>query len=487
MTDEREIELYLQEKASRKALRAKTLDIEALSFPKQAAFILDPSKRKAAICSRRAGKTYATILMLIKAALEQPGSQSVFISYTRSTAKNTIWKPLQEFLRKLGIVPTVNKTDLALTLPNGSTIRLQGASKEEDAEKLRGNPYAIVVLDECGSAEYAHNLDYIVKDLLGISVDETRGTLVMIGTPDIYIDTLFYRVTGLSPGDQDYEPGWSVHRWTWEDNDSLRPNSKERVSHNIRLSLQERLKADPELPLTDGYKREYRGDWILASDQLVYRFNPAKNLTPELPPGPYETIISVDPASNDGTAFVVASFQKGGALYIRESYKLKQLDITQVAEHVKDLAERYKPITRYVIDGAAKQAVSEMRSRHKIPWIPTTKSPNYKHNAISQMNGDFRLSKIKILAHKNQELLKEYARLTWDPKDPTKERQSLPNDLCDAALYAYLQSKHWLNAPPPPPSQSEHDLPRSRQNPFAYQEENTIIDYLDILTDWNKP
>ena len=119
--------------------------------PPQVAFLNDPAKRKAALCTRRAGKTTALIRALLQSATALPGSISVFICETREVARRIIWSDLQKLDAEYRLGMRFNGSTLEVTTPHGSQIWLTGAKDEGEISKLRGQKYARVILDESGS------------------------------------------------------------------------------------------------------------------------------------------------------------------------------------------------------------------------------------------------------------------------------------------------------------------------------------------------
>jgi len=163
-----------------------------------------------------------------------------------------------------------------------------------------------------------------------------------------------------------------------------------------------------------------------------------------------------------------------------ESSRHPGITITAAAIETKRLAAKYGRFVAYTIDGASKQAVEEMKQIHAIPWRATKKGRDYKYDAIQRMNDGFREGTIKVLPHQNQALISEWKSLIWDPKRPQKEHASKPNDLCDAALYAFLESKHWITphqtlTQPDDPSEA----PRRYYPIVETDDDSTVFDYLD--------
>lgn len=468
-TDPR-IKHLLQDEAKKRAQYTTKLSDSLLShsFEGQKTFIVDPAKRKAALCTRRSGKTWGTAIMLLDTALQFPASTCVFLSYTRVKAKDTMSRPLEHFMRLANVNFTFNTTEGKYTLENQSRIILRGADKPDEIEKLRGEGYPLAVIDECGHGNYADKLDYIVDEILEPCVAEYDGSIVLIGTPSPFIETLFYNVTGPTPT----ETGWSVHNWNWQHNTSSKKKGI-RVCDEIKKTIDARLARDKTYIHSDGYRREWCAEWVMDPEKLCYRFsrdyliqrlpcklckntseNPCKDHPHTVAWDEYFYILGSDMGYEDDTSFVVLAYHPNDpTLYIVESFKDTKLDFFQVCSHVtNNLHSRYK-FVQYVIDGSGKQGVETMKNRFQIPWKSTNKAPNYKHDAIRQMASDFASSAIKIVEPANLKLIEEYKKLVWDPKHPAKEKSSCKNHATDAALYAFLESRHWMSKVPDPQEQ----------------------------------
>src|SRR5574343_1924212 len=74
-----------------------------MTFPQQRALIEDPSRLKAACCTRRAGKTFGIGLYIWDVALKNPGCTILYLSLTRQSAKEIVMRDVLERLdRELG-------------------------------------------------------------------------------------------------------------------------------------------------------------------------------------------------------------------------------------------------------------------------------------------------------------------------------------------------------------------------------------------------
>ena len=193
-----------------------------------------------------------------------------------------------------------------------------------------------------------------------------------------------------------------------------------------------------ETPL---FKQWYLNLWVIDTEKLVYKFNPDRNLFDKRPErrGEWSYVLGVDLGYEDDSAFVLQAFHEHDfILYTVSTYNKKGMDITDVANKIKEYQARYE-VGKVIIDGSNKQAVEEMRRRHGVPLEAAEKQE--KAEFIELLNAELIQGKIKINS-KCQNLIQELMGLVWkttgDEIDiPRKEHPSLPNHLCDAFLYSW--------------------------------------------------
>ena len=102
-------------------------DVLKDTFPLQERFILDPSPRKILFCTRRASKSYTAGLALVHTAINNPQTNSVYISLHRDQAKRIIWNDiLKAIINKYSIPAKFNETELTITFDNASIIYVLG-------------------------------------------------------------------------------------------------------------------------------------------------------------------------------------------------------------------------------------------------------------------------------------------------------------------------------------------------------------------------
>lgn len=408
-------------------------------FPEQQAFIKDESRLKSILASRRAGKSYVSGIYLILTAMLYPGTKSVYLGLVRESVKNTmIDHVLDILLAKFDIKFKFNGTSLVYTFPNKSTIKLIGAdSSVGEMAKLRGGKYKLVIIDEC--ADWTQDLRDLVYKVLKPAMVDDDGTIALIGTPGDIISTenppLFYAVTNEIEKDDD----WVLYKWNTLSNPYILENWKEEIKRHSAK--------DPDWLNSPHYKQEWLGEWVLDQNRTVYKYSSAKNTISKLPEAKeYSYVLGMDLGYNDSTAFTLSAYSEfDHNLYIVKTYDSPNMLIPDIGAKIEEWKKQY-PIHKFVIDGANKQFIEQMRSTLQIPFVSAQKTEKAKY--IKMLNSDLRTARIKLLPG-NDELINEWRSLVWDPKQahPT-ELARCKNHLSDSTLYAWRFARHYLAETP---------------------------------------
>lgn len=118
-------------------------------FPKQDAFVNDPSQFVAALCTRRAGKTSGFARRFKLTMDKYPGAMCPYIALTRESAKNIMWPILEEMNDRFDWKAKFTEYDLTMTLENGAKLQLFGADMKNFTRRLRGIKTPGAAVDEC--------------------------------------------------------------------------------------------------------------------------------------------------------------------------------------------------------------------------------------------------------------------------------------------------------------------------------------------------
>ena len=192
-------------KLQRNAFEEMRQQLLAEQYDRQQAFAMDPSRRKAVLGTRRAGKTSMWVRQCTAVALETPRCLVRIWAETRLRAKQYLWQEFKWLIarQKIELSGPPNETELSIRFANGSEIRLVGADKEGEVQKKRGEKTQMEVVIE--AQRFGGLLRTIVDDVVGPSLFDTKGTLCLEGTPGTICSGLWYDIT------TGKAPGWSNH------------------------------------------------------------------------------------------------------------------------------------------------------------------------------------------------------------------------------------------------------------------------------------
>ena len=431
------------EELLREKLTESSINVLDSNFMLQTNFINDDAKLKALFCTRRSAKSYTAGLYLVQTCLDFPGVNCLFIGLTRESARGILWKDILKIIDdKHNLDIEFNESRLTATFPNGSVIWLAGCDTDEDEmNKLLGKKYKLITLDE--ASMFTIDLNRLIYGVLKPAVADQRGTICLLGTSSNITRSLFKDIT------EDKEPGWKLFKWTAYDNPYVAKQWAEEIAD-----------IDRDRPLfkkTTLYRQWYLNEWCVDDTKLVYRFQSPTNVYKSLPhfqQGDWSFVLGVDLGYNDDTAISVVAFHEfDKCLYIIETFKQPNMDITDVANKIKFFQKQY-PAYKVVIDGSNKMAVEEMRKRHDLGLVAADKTG--KSDFIEIMNAEFIQANIKLNEATTKELQEEYNTLVWitegdKVKLPRKEHPACANHIADATLYAWRYTYPFLAKPVPKP------------------------------------
>lgn len=423
LSEEEQLAAVIRKRLARPRLYARL-------FEKQRTYRDDRSRRKAALCTRRAGKTEGVGSTLIDDAYDFPGTNQLYLALSHKSAKQILWPVIKKLASAYADI-TANETDLCLKFANGSIIYLSGADDSTDIEKKRGMKFRRIVVDE--AASFGKRLEYIIEEVLEPTLFDLRGDLELIGTPSASCIGFFHDVT------TGRIPGWSVHKWSVLDNPYV-PHAAEELAE-----MKARKQWTDDNPV---YLREWCGRWVRDEDSLVYKFARERNSYSELPRDvrQWRNVLAIDLGYDDPVAFGVATFANGHPnTYLRGGWHRSGMIVSEIAAKAREYIEEYQPI-KILMDtgGLGKMIAEEIKVRYNLPIEPAEKSE--KPAMIELLNDDFRTGRALVQA--GDPACDEYEILQWDPKRIGKEDEQYANDLTDAKLYAYREARHWTYQAP---------------------------------------
>jgi hypothetical protein len=377
------------------------------------------------------------------------------------------------FNHKFNLGLALNKTDFTLTFSNGSIIYFFGADRADEAEKLRGAVLNGVVVDEAQMYPLG-DFAYLLKAVVARTLAVKKGRLIIVGTPGEVLAGEFYLATCTPPVPlgkdsipsnykADTEEGeglWRHHQWT--------PQANLAAPHLWADALEEkRLRGwDDNNPT---WRREYLGEWVASLNQLVYKFSYSRNVYDDLPLLPHDAVpwryvLGVDLGGTDGTAMVVWAYSPDCPnlyeVYAEKICASPEQPITArfLSAWRQRLLEVYERFEMEVCDpGGLSRTLflPTLADEYGVVWEPA--ETREKEDHIKLFNDD--LEEQRILIRRNSPLLgdekSEILGNRWEkdragnipPVGSRKEDRNTPNDICDAALYAFRWCYHRFHRP----------------------------------------
>lgn len=106
----------------------------------------------------RSGKSFIIIYAITHRALKEAGSRHLIVRFAFNHAKQSLWHDTIPKVLKLcfpGVNPVQNKSDWFLEFSNGSQIWLGGLDDKDRTEKVLGNEYSSIFINEASQISYA--------------------------------------------------------------------------------------------------------------------------------------------------------------------------------------------------------------------------------------------------------------------------------------------------------------------------------------------
>jgi hypothetical protein len=422
-------------------------------YDKQREILLDRNIPRKAICtSRRWGKTEAAAGKFVMTAIE--GNVPMYYIHLNVTnAVNQMWNKVVKYSEKIGLtIAKEDRTGHEIQWANGSVLRFRGNNTSAEADKLRGDPARLAIIDEAGAQRW---LRYLVDDVLSPMFADygTAGEMIIQGTPPKVPKTFFEMIWN--------SEAFKRYSGTIFDNPYI-PDAKEYLEN-----LCEKRKISMDDPFI---QREYFGvmgaydtEAMIYKTRAYYKDLPDHDIT-DIAIGidyghkDFNAIIGLayNRKTNQGYIFHEDKFNKTGAQFICEAAE-------KAYKAAKELAKsRNMDISRIVLvaDTNEESITFDMATKYHLPAQNA-----YKYNkeyAMEQLAIALRTGEIKI--HKGGVLDLELGGLIWFRDDEGHIIHEIDDvfgehpDAADALLYAFREYRHNCE-------DSSKDIPENDSSP----------------------
>lgn len=460
-------------------------------FPEQLAALESDADFQVRLGGRRGGKSLCNETDLVATACEHPGLEmSLYITLTKHHSRRNLERQIEHDIKTLNIPMRRSEVDgqLYYTHQNGHAIWLTGCKDRAEADKLRGDKYRKVIVDESGSERFAAQdkdqtemgeqrdlLQYLVTEVLSPALSDLNGKLALSGSPGVLPRGYLWQV---STGDG-LLAQWPTYHWTVLDNPhhpynpdhpkndgrgGWRRFREEAIRAGCEVYTDQDLAAGakgvfPGLPwlkrASAAFMREWLAKWVRDSEALCYNYVVGRNgfTDDDLPKdGQWLYVLGVDVGFKDQCTFVVtASRRNFPHVWILEAHGKSEMTPDSLAAEILRISSRYK-LNRIVIDpgGGGKFEGEGIKKKYGLPIEMAKKQA--KGAAIRELNGGLRAGTVRVHTSKASQLIAELMTITWN-SDRTNHDDACIDDTADAAVYAYREHptyERWDENPPAP-------------------------------------
>lgn len=371
---------------------------------------------------RRAGKSRANGVKLLRPARANPGGLSFFAAKDAKTAKRIIWATLKELNFEYDLGCRFHRSELIVEAPNGYCIWLLGLNDDGEADKLRGSTHGLVegIIDEASTIR-EDVLRYAAIECALPALGENAGRLSISGTPGALMQGFFY------------EQCQSRTNFHWD----ARQNPFLKVPGERYLA--NALKNNPTWTWeTPTFQREYLGIWCEDRDALVYPYEAGRNLIYE--GGEFhegQTVLGVDVGFEDGMGYCVTRSQPpyNPEIHVLRCYERLGQKLPAIAAEIETLRRRYSVNHIFVDEGNNGLLVSKSLCEMGIPCMPTPKG--LKRPRIEEVRGALAAGTLKVLRGQCDTLVGEMGIIPWNEKR-TDVDPRYSNECTDSLIYSVL-------------------------------------------------
>lgn len=375
------------------------------------------------IAGRRSGKTYLFMIWLLGG---RAGEVSLFCARTLKSAKAILLPIAAELNARFSLGLIIRQAEGVIIEPSGHQIRLHGMKDKTAADLLLGQKFRRVVLDEGGAFD-SELLEYCITKVLQPTLFDSRGDMMIGGTPGPVPKGTFYDIVGDPRGTG--KPGrWPSHSWDLRDNPHLAGTAEENIA--------DILSANGWTEDNPTFRREVLAQWVDDAGSIIYHYRgerwaevPAKG----------RTVLVVDFAGSDkpnadDCAFIVGrqDYATRPHVHLLEGIKKHGINLSEIAALIRSLKHKWS-VSKVITDEGALGAgyAKTLREVYNIDCEKADKRD--KRARIERVVAALDTRTLHVCAEASS-VVDEWLSLQWDATRRT-HHESCADDLSDAVLY----------------------------------------------------
>lgn len=366
-----------------------------------------------ACTGRQFGKTFLSVNIMLKWALETNNSLTMFVAPIYAQSKK-VFEELTKLLDGTELTTSINKSELEISFINGSKIIFKSAEREQN---LRGYTLDYLVIDEA-----AFTKDNVWKEVLRPTVLVKGKKVLLISTPKGR--NWFYEMAmrGLN---EDY-PQYKTFQATSFDTPYITKEELEEAKNTLPEHI---------------YRQEILAEFIDDGGSVFNNLNQHSTITqyPKLNKDEkYYGGLDFG-RQNDYTVLTIIN-SKGEVVY---HYRERQKSWDIIISELTNILKQYNPIVFAETNGIGDVLYDNLKKKYS-KIHPFTTTNDSKQNLIEDLIMSFNEGKVKIPTKElNPSLIQELSVFTYEYSTRTRKiKYNAPNGFHDDCVISLALSYH---------------------------------------------
>lgn len=366
--------------------------------------------------SRRLGKSYMLLVMVLELCIKNPGSVIKYIQPTTGMLRTNLKLVMEEILEDcpISLRPEFKTQDNIYVFKNGSMVQLAGTDNG-NYNKLRGGNTHLAIVDEAG---FCSDLNIIKSSILLPTTTLTRGRIIFSSTTPPHPDHEFIKEMELAE-----KKGTLIRKTIIEAMHDSEMETRPRISKEVVADIIKEYSRGAE---SDEFRTEYMCEIIFNSTDAVlpeFTANVQKDSIVNWPkPIFYDRYVAMDIGYEDLTAVLFAYWDfDNGVLVIEDEYSINgpQMTTPVLAENIMKIERKLwtNKVTGEFQDPYIRVSdnnlilINDLQQLHGLTFLPTEKKNKDAH--IGNLRTMIQASQI-IINPKCTQLINHMKFATWN-------------------------------------------------------------------------
>lgn len=298
-------------------------------FSWQKDLLVDKSKKITLLCGRRSGKSFGEAAVAVNHCIDgfdkingfKKARKVAIIGLTVQKCVDVFWQNVLNFAKTSKMKFKANNSENVVRFANGATITLFGNNSKAEREKIRGEEYSLIIIDE---AQSQHSLEYLLTDILEPIIVGRDSTVILSGTGSL---TGFGKWADITTGEECQQ--WKHYTATMRENPTI-PDAE--------IALEKVLQEHGWTIENITFQREYLAKNVIDKSRIVF---PNVHYYKDVPKDFIATgcYVGVDYGWEDFNAFATIVWDNAGKIYLVKEERFNHASVTEIVNKAKEIRE----------------------------------------------------------------------------------------------------------------------------------------------------